>query len=126
MYKYELTRPGEWKTDDCGRSYQYDGYCVEFEPKITTSHGTLTRRQLDALNAREKAKPAPTAVKFPSSKSCPFRTGMNKDCRREACAWFDGTGCAQSCPHPATGKKCPHNNYNCTNECALRKDITNE
>ena len=116
------TPPGEWEVDENGRRFRYDGRCIEYETQVFTSHGTLTQRQLDAMNAREKEKPAFTYTPTPPPKSCPLKGGPGFLCSKEDCAWYTETGCAQTCPHPAAGRKCPHTNAKCTYTCALRKD----
>lgn len=115
------TPPGEWETDEYGRRFRYDGRCIEYEPIITTSHGTVTMKQLASMNAREKGK-AVTPPAFEPTKYCPFKTGVSTRCTKDDCAWFTEGKCAQSCPHPATGKKCPHNNTACKNDCALQSE----
>lgn len=116
------TPPGEWEVDSSGRRFRYDGRCIEYEPTITTSHGTVTQRQLAAMNAREKEKPTFIPPKFQPVKICPFKTGMRANCDKEACAWFTDVGCAQKCPHPAAGKKCPYKHTACAYDCALRAE----
>lgn len=113
----------EWQTDANGKRFRYDGRCIEYEPTITTTHGTITQRQLHDMNAREKAKSASfTPPAFPSVKRCPFKTGMQTSCDGEACAWHTEGRCAQTCPHPAAGKKCPYKHTACVYDCALRPE----
>ena len=117
---------GEWEIDSDGRRFRYDGRCIEYESTITTSHGTLTMNQLRQMNERETEKPALSPAKFPSVKHCPLKTGAHTACDGGGCAWFTSEGCSMKCPHPAAGKKCPYTHTTCTNNCALREEITNE
>lgn len=111
----------EWQTGADGRRFHFDGRCVEYEPKIMTSTGTLTEEQLHRMNAAKESRTFTPAPSEPS-KRCPFKTGARKDCGKDDCAWWSGGKCAQSCPHPAAGRKCPHKGTVCTYDCALRSD----
>lgn len=116
----EPTPPGEWEVDSDGKRFRFDGRCIEYEPTIQTSAGTVTLQQLKDMQAREKDKPAYVPESKPPAKSCPLETGMHSNCKMDACAWFVEGRCAQKCPHPAAGKKCPYKGTNCTNSCAMR------
>lgn len=113
------TPPGEWEVDSNGKRFRYDGRCIEYEQTITTSCGTVTRSQLEAMNAREKPAFTPPAW-GPPAKICPFKDGAQRFCGKGDCAWYVEGKCAAKCPSPNTGKKCPHTNTNCVNNCALR------
>ena len=116
------TPPGEWEIDTAsGRRYRFDGRVCEYEPTILTSNGTLTEQQLHQMNAAKKNQTFTPAVPEPS-KNCPFKSGMQPKCDGEACAWYTATGCAQVCPHPAAGKKCPYKHAACAYDCALRPE----
>ncbi len=123
---YQQSSPGEWEVDGNGKRFRFDGRCIEYEPTVITTCGTITQRQLDDLNARKKEKQKPVYKPPEPSKTCPLKSGMYANCDKEACAWYTATGCAQTCPHPATGKKCPYKHTACTYDCALRKETTNE
>lgn len=119
----EPTPPGEWEIDRDGRRFRYDGRCIEYEPTITTSFGTLTQRQLHEMNAREK-KEEQTFVpaRLQPTQSCPFKTGACSNCTEGDCAWYTSEGCAMKCPHPAAGKKCPYTHIKCADDCAMKGD----
>ncbi len=100
---------------------------IEHEEIIYTSNGTVKRSQLDALNAQAKARDEAImkamqakADAQAAAKSCPLVKGMNPRCRMDACAWYINESCAYVCPHPATGKKCPHTGTACVADCAMR------
>lgn len=116
------TPPGEWEVDSNGKRFRFDGRCIEYEPTIQTSAGTLTRQQLEAMHAREKGKPTSAPIQGPSFKTCPLKTGMHSNCTKADCAWYTPEGCAMRCPHPAAGKKCPYKNTACANDCAMRAE----
>lgn len=116
------TPPGEWEVDSDGKRFRYDGRCVEYEPTILTSNGTLTQQQLADMNARKKTEPAFVPTSELPVKSCPFKTGLRSNCTMGDCAWYTSEGCAQKCPRPAAGKKCPYKNTACTYNCALRAE----
>lgn len=122
MSNYQPTPPGEWEVDSNGKRFRFDGRCIEYEPLIITNHRTLTQRQLAAMNAREKDKPAFTFTPPAPSKTCPFKGDGTFLCDKEACAWFTEGGCAQTCPHPAASKKCPYKHTACDYDCALRPE----
>lgn len=112
--------PGEWEVDSSGKRFRRVGGCIEYEPTILTSHGTLTQRQLAEMNARAKDKPSFVPVQTEPPKDCPFKRGVHTNCDKEACAWYTGDRCAEKCPHPAPGKKCPYKNTACADDCALK------
>lgn len=114
--------PGEWEVDSNGKRFRRVGGCIEYEPTILTSHGTLTQRQLAEMNARAKDKPPFVPVQTEPPKDCPFSGGIDTKCTKTACAWYVEGKCAQICPHPETGKKCPHKRTACTADCALRAE----
>lgn len=95
----------------------------EFEEKILTSTGWVTRTQLEQMNA-EKMKKAPAAEWGPPSKRCPLKDGATRTCQKGGCAWYnEAEGCCyMTCPHPAAGRKCPYTNAACTYDCAMRTE----
>lgn len=114
--------PGEWQRDSSGKRFRRVGRCIEYEPTILTSHGTLTQAQLSDMNARAKDKPPFVPIQAEPPRDCPFKGGAHTDCDKEACAWYTGDGCVKKCPHPETGKKCPYKRTACTADCALRSE----
>ena len=54
----EEPEPGEWQTDEKGRRFRLVTYrntkIIEYEEVIHTTHGFMTRTQLDAYNAKHK------------------------------------------------------------------------
>lgn len=94
----------------------------EFEEKILTSTGWVTRTQLDQMNAEKlKKMKSPHTPEFgPPSKRCPYKSGADKSCDGERCAWYVMDKCAQTCPNPSAGRRCPVRGDKCMLDCALR------
>lgn len=123
MSSYQPKSPGEgWEVDSNGKRFYFDGRCIVYETTVTTTHGILTQEQIDSGGTRRKEKPAFVAAEVPPAKYCPFKTGVRTNCDGEACAWYTETGCAQTCPHPTVGRKCPYKRTACTYDCALMGD----
>lgn len=116
------TPPGEWEIDSGGKRFRYNGRCIEYEPRITTTHGTLTVNQLHQMNRREEEKSVFTPAVFPTVKRCPLKDGMSSNCDKDACAWYTSEGCSMKCPHPAAGRKCPYTHTACTHDCVMRAE----
>jgi len=98
---------------------------VEHEPIIITTAGAMTQAQLDAFNkerrefeAEARAKELSRDQERTAEGSCPLSTGVDTRCRMDKCAWYTGEGCAQVCPHPAQGKRCPYSKVACAADCA--------
>lgn len=129
--------PGEWKTDKFGQRYREVGpYMIEYEDTIHTTHGAMTRSQLDAFNANLKANAKTPAERIAEQKAkeqpedkriCPFSQNNNK-CNRD-CAFHLNGACsiaviAEKLPplppeEMTSGKdRCPINHYKCSPDCA--------
>ena len=86
MHNYKNLLPGEWETGSDGQRFRRVGNIIEYEPRITTTVGTLTPRQLADINDRAKDKPSFVPVQTAPSKDCPFKDGMHTDCDKAVCA----------------------------------------
>ena len=86
---------GAWETDELGRRFRRIGNCIEYEPTITTSNGTVRASALASHNeamAKVGLNAEATAEK-PTSTICPFKRGMSNRCDGERCAMYMD-GCA--------------------------------
>lgn len=94
---------------------------VEFEEKILTSTGWVTRTQLDQMNAKKRKEiPSLTVGDTLPSKQCPYKSGANRACDGERCSWYVLDKCAQTCPNPNVGRRCPICGDKCQLNCGLR------
>jgi len=98
---------------------------VEHEATVITGMCAVKESQVKGLSERQRAfeekimqEELRGAQRRAAAGTCPLSTGADAHCKLDACAWYTGTGCAQGCPHPATGKKCPVNNNVCAADCA--------
>ena len=102
---------------------------IEHETKITTTHGTMTRAQLDEYNRTAKESEEKRLAELQAAeaakpkKDCPFFDGMDTRCRLD-CALYDGGGCRLSGKPPeesTEGKICPFGRYRqaCRKGCML-------
>lgn len=112
----------EWKTDNTGRRYKINNGIKEYEMDITTSYGSLTKSELEAVNRQNLVRAgSPQKIKAPENpepqKSCPFKEGMTRTCNSE-CAFYAGGGCMKHQGDTA-GRKCPFNPYPCMKDCVF-------
>lgn len=107
----------EWEIDKSGRRYRRIGNCVEYEPTILTTAGTMTESQRKKF--AEGAKNKKGLVALPEQKKpklCPFR-GF-KGCRSD-CILFSGDGCSMGESVNPSGRYCPVVRKNCVHECVF-------
>lgn len=120
------TEYGEWQVDPgTGKRFRevdYGTFKIK-EYEMEYSNG-LTQSQLHALHEAEKDKQKFHYDPAPPARACPFTSGIQGDCRQDACALYDGEACtlARIAPTAATdtaGRKCPFNPYPCNSRCSL-------
>ena len=106
--------------------YRWVNGVKEYEPETITSHGKMTRSQLDAFNESEKRKQTPIIRPTKPTRACPFKSGINTLCIGSKCAFYFDEGCklAQTGRNPAKDTKgllCPINavKTECGANCAL-------
>ena len=88
------------------------------EEKIMTRVGWVTRTQLEQMHKESGTSPPP--VDIPPSKQCPYKSGVNRACDGEKCSWYVLDKCAQTCPNPSAGRRCPIRGDKCILDCGLR------
>lgn len=129
--------PGEWKTDKNGQRYrEIAPGMIEYEEVTHTTHGPMTRSQLDDFNANLKANaknPAEMIAeheeleRLGDRRICPF-SDIGHKCL-ENCGFRIDAACAVSViaeklpPLPpeemTSGKsRCPMKRYTCDPDCA--------
>lgn len=129
--------PSEWKTDKNGQRYREVGPdMIEHEEVIFTTHGPMTRSQLDAFNANLKANAKTPAEMIAEREElerqgdrriCPF-SDLGHKCL-ENCAFRVDSACAVAViaeklpPLPpeemTSGKsRCPMKRHTCDPDCA--------
>lgn len=129
--------PNEWKTNKNGQRYREIGNdMIEYEDVIFTTHGAMTRSQLDAFNANLKANAKTPAERIAEQKAmerpevnriCPF-SDLGHKCLENCAFHLNGT-CSIAViaerfpPLPpeemTSGKdRCPINRYKCAPDCA--------
>lgn len=122
--------PGEWQREPgpCGRRYRMVGNTIEYEAVVAIDGLQIPESQL-ADYTRRMAEAERNAPPPPPRRDCPFSSGMNTDCTREACALFlDGCTLARLADRPPAkatkGLQCPFSRYRskCREACALYKD----
>lgn len=95
---------------------------IEHEKMVVTTYGTFPESQANRIISEIKAKEKANVWQPVKLKSCPFRTGMNSECRGNLCALFDETACSIVTGSKVnTGNKCPFGDggTRCGADCAL-------
>lgn len=102
---------------------------------ILTSHGTLTREQLKAINEEKKhgiiEGNTRAIIGEGQVKRCPYINGLHKSCLKEKCAFYDSENKKCYNQHKEAkvkteGKVCPLSfgraREACSKYCAMYKD----
>ena len=107
------------ETDSQGRRFRRVGDCIEYEPVIMTTRGSLTQTQLQT--AQKTAPEKIVTVKRQPEKTCPFKSQYNLKCDR-GCQWYSGSECllrSQESSSDTALKKCPVSHRTCLPDCVM-------
>lgn len=124
-----MDKTTEWQKDKYGKRFRMVGNIKEYETMVRLSGKEVPESQVSEYNARNKAQTeailkdenAKSAVPV---KSCPFRTGLQQQCR-DNCALHTINGCSlaliisRTPSADTSGKICPFGPYGCNKNCSL-------
>lgn len=122
--------PGPWQIDEDGRRYRMFADVKEYEKEINgipeSQFFKVKEAERQRKEAQREAELQKAREQAAQRRACPFRSGINSDCTREACALFVNNGCALAritgnAAGDTVGKRCPISNRSCVCDCALYK-----
>lgn len=107
----KIMMPGEWQVDKDGNRFRMIGQgCVEYEPELVTTHGSI---HADSYTVKTVT---PKEEKKKPDKYCPFQRGI--PCR-EDCALWNGNGCGIGTGAQESKGRCPFSSLICGRDCGL-------